>query len=556
MVPSTLSSWPTLIKHVVLVCFVIISNSLYASTDEEAILNQSGKSFDYLNKEIKALTDSVVNATGEDKQALQLQLFLKNKELRSDIAIAIDKRTYPEDKLLELVNNQIDYTDQNLELLEQQIIAINESMSEGSSEVKLSLASNVRELHKFLLLTYESIYQNLNWLSELGVDTASNLTDLRSKISNRLRLFSASIEFLNQQSRNLGSQFSLSSEISSSTLELEQLVVKQRLDLMTKSLHSLILIGDELSIETTEYKRQVFEVTGNFSYQLLDFLVVLSILQDLLGDMINWLIENAPQIVFQLLIFALILLVANTFAKLVRRIVHKAVSSKSLHLSQLMKEFFISMSGKVMWVIGLMVGLSQIGLDLTPILTGFGIAGLVIGFALQDTLSNFAAGMMLLIYRPFDVGDFVFAGGVDGKVSHMSLVSTTIRTFDNQVIIVPNSNIWGGVIKNVTHERVRRVDMIFGIGYQDDLLKAESVLKDITESHALVLNTPEPTIKVHTLNTSSVDFIVRPWVKTDDYWDVYWDITKEVKLRFDREGISIPFPQQDVHLHMTEQIKT
>ncbi|MDW2068516.1 mechanosensitive ion channel family protein, partial [Vibrio sp. 1579] len=170
----------------------------------------------------------------------------------------------------------------------------------------------------------------------------------------------------------------------------------------------------------------------------------------------------------------------------------------------------------------------------------------IIGFALQDTLSNFAAGMMLLIYRPFDVGDFVYAGGVDGKVSHMSLVNTTIRTFDNQIIIVPNSKIWGDVIKNVTHERIRRVDMVFGIGYADDLLKAESVLTDIVTSHPAVLRAPEPMIKVHTLNTSSVDFIVRPWVKTDDYWEVYWDVTKEVKLRFDREGISIPFPQQDV----------
>ncbi len=131
--------------------------------------------------------------------------------------------------------------------------------------------------------------------------------------------------------------------------------------------------------------------------------------------------------------------------------------------------------------------------------------------------------------------------------------NTTIRTFDNQIIILPNSKIWGDVIKNVTHERVRRVDMVFGIGYADDLLKAEQVLKDIISEHPAVLREPEPNIRVHTLNTSSVDFIVRPWVKTDDYWDVYWDVTKEVKLRFDREGISIPFPQQDVHLHMVDK---
>lgn len=218
-----------------------------------------------------------------------------------------------------------------------------------------------------------------------------------------------------------------------------------------------------------------------------------------------------------------------------------------------MQEFFISMSGKIVFAIGILIALSQVGLNLAPILTGFGVAGIIVGFALQDTLSNFASGMMLLIYRPFDVGDLVEAGSITGKVSHMSLVNTTIKTFSNEIIIVPNSKIWGDIIKNVTHEKVRRIDMVFGIGYSDDIEKTERVLQDIVESHPSVLRSPEPTIKLHTLNSSSVDFIVRPWVKTDDYWDVYWDITREVKMRFDREGISIPFPQQDVHLHMVEK---
>ncbi len=242
-------------------------------------------------------------------------------------------------------------------------------------------------------------------------------------------------------------------------------------------------------------------------------------------------------------------MITRSAVKVVRKVVAKAVKSQNLNLSHLMQHFFISVSGNAVWVVGILVGLSQVGLNLAPILTGFGVAGVIVGFALQDTLSNFAAGMMLLIYRPFDVGDFVFAGGVDGKVSHMSLVSTTIRTFDNQVIIVPNGKIWGDVIKNVTHERSRRVDMVFGIGYGDDIDHAEAVLKDIVQAHPSVHETPEPIVKVHTLNTSSVDFIVRPWVDTEDYWDVYWDITKQVKVRFDKEGISIPFPQQDVHLY-------
>ena len=198
--------------------------------------------------------------------------------------------------------------------------------------------------------------------------------------------------------------------------------------------------------------------------------------------------------------------------------------------------------------LGLLVALSQLGIQLGPVLAGLGIAGFIVGFALQDTLSNFAAGMMILVYRPFDVGDAVEAGGVMGTVKAMNLVSTTITTWDNQKMVVPNSKIWGDVIRNITAEPHRRVDMVFGIAYADDIDHTERVLCDIVKRNELVLAEPEPVVRLHTLGESSVDFVVRPWARTSDYWTVYWDITRAVKKRFDEEGISIPFPQRDVHL--------
>ena len=155
---------------------------------------------------------------------------------------------------------------------------------------------------------------------------------------------------------------------------------------------------------------------------------------------------------------------------------------------------------------------------------------------------------MILFYRPFDVGDIVETGSVLGTVKSMSLVNTTILTFDNQTLMIPNSKIWGDVIKNVTAQTERRVDMMFGIGYSDDVNHAERVLKEIVKAHDLVLDEPEPIVRLHELGDSSVNFVVRPWVKRDDYWNVYWDVTRAVKRRFDEEGISIPFPQRDVHL--------
>ncbi|HHF3122112.1 TPA: mechanosensitive ion channel domain-containing protein [Vibrio diabolicus] len=546
-----LTSWVVLFALILgMIAPMVINAKDIQDTPEPSAAETS---IDNLNREIVDLSQGLSQASGDERDALQLQLFQKNEELRSQLASAIERETIPHDKLISLVKKQEKYSEDATNYLSEKIKKVVEDLNKAKDEEKLALVNDYRELQHYLDVSFDSSWQNLAWLKELGAQNERAEAELKDKVDKRMRLLSASIEYLSQQSEIIGSQLSSSPESEKASLQLSQLITKQRLNIATESLRNLISIGDKVGLETSEYKRQIFEVTGNITHDLLNTKVVWSILSHWSNSALDWFAENAPQHIFQLFVFALILLIARGLAKLTRKVVSKAVSSKNLKLSHLMQDFFISMSGKFVWVIGIMVGLSQLGLNLAPILTGFGIAGVIIGFALQDTLSNFAAGMMLLIYRPFDVGDFVYAGGVDGKVSHMSLVNTTIRTFDNQIIIVPNSKIWGDVIKNVTHERIRRVDMVFGIGYADDLLKAESVLSDIITSHPAVLRTPEPMIKVHTLNTSSVDFIVRPWVKTDDYWDVYWDVTKEVKLRFDREGISIPFPQQDVHLHMVEK---
>ena len=193
-------------------------------------------------------------------------------------------------------------------------------------------------------------------------------------------------------------------------------------------------------------------------------------------------------------------------------------------------------------------GLSALEINIGPLLALIGAAGFVVAFALQNTLSNFASGIMIMLYKPFDVGNLVDVAGVMGVVRSMNLVTTTITTADNQIMIVPNNSIWGNIIINITGSKQRRVDLVFGIGYDDDIDHARQVLVDIVSKHPLVLKTPEPNIQVHELAESSVNFICRPWVKTDDYWDVYWDLTRIVKERFDAENISFPFPQRDVHL--------
>ena len=217
--------------------------------------------------------------------------------------------------------------------------------------------------------------------------------------------------------------------------------------------------------------------------------------------------------------------------------------------SALLRQFVVSSVEKGLVLIGFLMALSALGVNMAPMLAAIGAAGLVLGLALQGTLGNLASGLMIMVFRPFDVDDIVDTAGAYGRVMGMTLMTTTIRTMDNRTVHVPNSMVWGDVITNVTANEMRRVDMVFGISYGSDFARAREVLLEILTSHDKVLEDPEPNVRVHELADSSVNLITRPWVKTTDYWDVFWDVTETVKRRFDDEGIQIPFPQRDVHFY-------
>ena len=237
-------------------------------------------------------------------------------------------------------------------------------------------------------------------------------------------------------------------------------------------------------------------------------------------------------------------------ARFISWLMHRAMNR--VQLPQLLEHFLVKAVRWVVMIAGIIVALTALEISVAPLLALVGAAGFIVAFALQDSLSNFASGLMILFFRPFDIDDFVEAGGVSGKVTSLNLLATTIRTADNKEMIVPNNAIFSNVITNSTSVDKRRVDMEFGIGYDDDIDQTLSILSDIVTNHPLVLENPAPTIKVHTLADSSVNFICRPWTKSSDYWDVYWDVTKEVKKRFDAEGVGIPYPQQDVHVYVED----
>lgn len=251
-----------------------------------------------------------------------------------------------------------------------------------------------------------------------------------------------------------------------------------------------------------------------------------------------------------LAVFFAILIAAWFLARFLSWLMHRAMTKVELPL--LLEHFLVKFIRWVVMIVGVIVALTALEISAAPLLALVGAAGFIVAFALQDSLSNFASGLMILFFRPFDIDDLVEAGGVTGKVTSLNLLATTIRTADNKEMIVPNNSIFSNVITNSTSVDKRRVDMEFGIGYDDDIDQTLSILNDIVNNHPMVLKKPEPTIKVHTLADSSVNFICRPWTKSSDYWDVYWDVTREVKKRFDAEGVGMPYPQQDVHLYVKD----
>ena len=191
---------------------------------------------------------------------------------------------------------------------------------------------------------------------------------------------------------------------------------------------------------------------------------------------------------------------------------------------------------------------SMIGIETTSFIAVLGAAGLAIGLALQGSLANFAGGVLVLMFRPYKVGDFVEAQGVMGTVHEIQIFNTIMKTPDNKVIIVPNGAISNGIITNFSMEATRRVDFVFGIGYSDDIAKAKATIERLVKEDSRALSDPEPMIVVSELADSSVNITTRVWVNAADYWGLFFDLTEKVKLTFDQEGISIPFPQRDVHV--------
>jgi len=506
--------------------------------------------------ELSRLSEQISTTTGDDQKALRERAIELIDEYLTDIGALATNIVDREKAGLDAGEDRQMVTD----LAQRTSVRLQDEVKNSQNELaKLRTATEGASPEEMEEIGRDLVVGNV-WLDRIldmflkhtlgieafGLDVGAqreflsdNLTQRGELVSGRIMLGMERLEKIERR---------LKADPSSAQFNADLDVANERLDRLVDRLVLTTRLMEALDLDTADYQQLLFQVTGEITTGLFSREVISGLFKGWAESVFDWLAHNGPTVILRIVLFGLILFVFRILSKIARKIVKKAIEKSGLAVSTLLERTALSVTGSLVWIFGLLVALSQLGFQVGPLLAGLGVVGFIVGFALQDTLSNFASGVMILLYRPFDVGDLIETAGAIGKVENMTLVSTTILTVDHQTLVIPNSMIWGNVIKNVTAQTKRRVDMVFGIGYSDDIPHAERVLGEILTAHEKVLEDPEPVVKLHTLGESSVDFVVRPWAKTDDYWDVYWDVTREVKMRFDAEGISIPFPQRDVHV--------
>jgi small conductance mechanosensitive channel len=552
-----------LFKRTIGLCLLVFLVSFYGETAradipaDEAVVTELVNTFDADLAALRLLVEEAEKAEQVDRQALVFRQDDRSFTLLADAdRLAAAAANLPQgnrlrkevvDHLAATLKNTSDAVLQRLHELDQQINKFSESYEDMSPDARVSSEAYVQALEAIRFRYLDALISHYKSRKLLGFSYEDAQEQLKQMLYLRAESLVGTVEMLAAAEFDVGSR--LSKDPANADLKSAKSDIAARRAEAVKKLTIAVELLDTLEVDTKEYRSVLLKQQTGVTIEMLQVDVLQKMTSEGMAHLRQLLVKNSPSLVLNTVLFVLILVVFRFIARLVKRVVRASCERSSLDMSVLLKDILESASGSTVMILGVLMALSQIGISLGPMLAGLGVAGFIVGFALQDTLANFAAGAMILIYRPYDVDDFVEVTGASGLVKHMSLVSTTITTFDNQTLVVPNSKIWGDVIKNVTAQKVRRVDLEFGIGYQDDIEKAETVLADILSAHELVLKAPAPMIKVHSLGDSSVNLVVRPWTKTENYWDVHWDLTREVKLRFDREGISIPFPQRDVHLY-------
>ena len=508
-----------------------------------------------MRSEIRALKIQIERAKGENKFALELelqekvvsimdQLFGLAGVLEQQNEAGIDTENL-RDEVVSLVITASNAADQAIDTAIDAFSRGRSTSAEFAGFDRIEFEQSSVDQLEWIKMLFKTKGKTILEIDRLGLKTENHKTNFVNRLVPFADTLSGQIRLISKEKSAI--ETTASGQPLSPELDLQLRALRTRELGTLNTLSAIVILMDKADLDTTRY-RQLLLQTGEVSTDLFNPRIVLGILKSELIKMAGHARDNVGAYVTRTIIFLLILLVFKLIANLVSYLILKSFESKRVETSRLMQEMLLALSSKGIMLLGFLVALGQLGVEITALLTGLGIAGFIVGFALQDTLANFAAGIMILGYRPFDVDDIIEAGGVIGKVSKMSLVSTTILTFDNQTLILPNNKIWGDVIKNITLQKNRRIDMEFRVDYSEDIEQVKQLILQVIDGHEKILDDPAATVEMDQMTPSALIFVVRPWVERANYWPVKWELLRTIKEKLDKQGIKIPVARAGIEI--------
>lgn len=505
-----------------------------------------------LNADLDSVNEWQLDGLNRRIDQLSLTLIAGLNRLAAQSISAATFEKSQQDELISLLDEAAILALAREQVLDQRVAAERKMVPKFEQSPEADIA---RAFMEGLVLLRESY---LNELAEqveirqgLGLETETLIDKVKKRVSPIIELLSGQIQLdattLDELHTRLTDQ-PLDEDLKDA-VTLVQVKQASSLDRLERILDA----SRRLGIDATEQRSLLLRERGEVAVDLLQRDVFLHLWKEELQQLRQSLTQNGPNLLLRTLLFAFILLIAVGAARLVRIPLRAFLSRDGVKLSILLRDVVVSLVSVLVVFAGLIMALVAMGVSIGHLFAGLGVIGIIVGLAVQDSLRNLAAGVMILAYRPYDVEDHIKLGGEDGYVKKMNLLATTISTLDNQSVIIPNGKIWGETIINFTAYRIRRVDIKTSVAYAEDLDRVEAVILDLLDSIDYVLKKPEPAVHVTGMEDSAVGVVVKPWVRTENYLRAYWDLNKKIKQRLDAEGIEIPFPQRVVTLISDER---
>lgn len=495
------------------------------------------------------LTRQITNASVSEALVIENQVtelkveFVKNMRRQVAIYHELSRLDDPAREIRKEIEDLLARTSkglhENLDANQRRLAKMRSDRDAAAREDKAVVDQRIFEQEKWLIQLYDFTYDQTESLKSMGMDYKRLEDYLIERVSNDADFYSSRLEVVDQglsQLNEIAKSATLSQEQQD---EVKSLGIKKTQSVNT--LREMVRLMGALKLDTTKYQRVLVTTSGKVTTDLLDADVAATLLTDWISFAYEWLSRNALDVALDVVVFFLIVFVFRLLSLVAGKLIERGMSKGDV--SPLLKIMLKSVVRGAIVVFGVLVAFSQLGIHITPLLAGLGIFGFIIGFALQDSLSNFASGLMILSYRPFDIGDTIEVCGVMGVVKHMTLISATIRTFDNQVLTIPNNKIWGSVIRNMTAQTKRRIDMEFIIDPNEDIDHVLACIEDEVNKNEQVLDDPAPAVKLNKVTIYGMEVIARPWALREEYFPTHWALQRAIKKRLAEEKIVLAFQQ-------------